>query len=137
MSDYQDKSHQQIQEEAEAALNSRAAKTGHSVDGTSRGAFGASDSTAESGVDEAVKGQFPGADVRYGSAASGAGNNREIPLDEGGDINPNTGKLYKARDFEGEGGPETKAAIKAANNPGSDDVRGNIRQEGAIVDPKK
>lgn len=30
--------------------------------------------------------------MTYGSAASGAGNNRDIPLSEGGDINPNTGK---------------------------------------------
>jgi hypothetical protein len=94
-------------------------------------------SAAESGVDEAVRGNFPGADVRYGSGASGAGDNRDIPLEEGGDINPNTGKLYKARDFEGPGGPETKAAIKAANDGGSDDVRGNIRQQGSVVDTKK
>lgn len=46
----------------------------------------------ESGVDEAVKSKFPGADVIHGSAASGAGDNREIPLEEGGSINPNTGQ---------------------------------------------
>jgi hypothetical protein len=47
---------------------------------------------AESGVDESVRQRFPGANVKYGSGASGAGDNREIPLDEGGDINPQTGK---------------------------------------------
>lgn len=46
----------------------------------------------ESGVNEAVNNKFPGSDVKYGSAASGAGGNREIPLDEGGDINPATGQ---------------------------------------------
>lgn len=35
----------------------------------------------------------------------------------------------KARDFEGEGGPETKAALYAEANPGSDDVTSNIRQQ--------
>jgi len=46
----------------------------------------------ESGVDEGVRSKFPGADVTYGSAASGAGNNREIPLSEGGDVSRETGK---------------------------------------------
>lgn len=81
----------------------------------------------ESGVDESVRNKFPGADVTYGSAASGAGNNRDIPLSEGGDINPSTGKLYKAGDFENEGGPETKAELHRSNEGGEDDVRSNIR----------
>ena len=34
----------------------------------------------------------------------------------------------KARDFEGEGGPEDKAALYAEANPGSDDVTSNVRQ---------
>lgn len=42
----------------------------------------------ESGVDEIVRYKFPGAHVIDGSSASGAGDNREIPLEEGGDINP-------------------------------------------------
>jgi len=46
----------------------------------------------ESGVDQSVENKFPGAQVTYGSAASGAGNNREIPLSEGGDVNPSTGR---------------------------------------------
>ena len=46
----------------------------------------------ESGVNEAVTNKFPGSEVKVGSAASGAGDNREIPLDEGGDINRKTGK---------------------------------------------
>jgi hypothetical protein len=65
--------------------------------------------------------------VIYGSAASGAGDNREIPLEEGGDINPSTGKLYKARDYEGEGGPQDKANIAQRDRPGDNDIRGNVK----------
>jgi hypothetical protein len=43
----------------------------------------------ESGVDQTVENKFPGAEVTYGSAASGAGDNRDMP--EGG-INPKTGQ---------------------------------------------
>lgn len=43
----------------------------------------------ESGIDESATSKFPGASVTTGSAASGAGDNRDMP--EGG-INPNTGK---------------------------------------------
>jgi hypothetical protein len=56
----------------------------------------------ESGVDESVSNKFPGADVTVGG--TGASNNVSIPESEGGDINPSTGKLYKAGDFEGAGG---------------------------------
>ena len=106
----------------------------------------------ESGVNEAVTTKFPGSEVKVGSAASGAGDNREIPLDEGGDIDRKTGRYVgtwkylpnmvlliskfnvlhrptKARDFEGEGGPEDKAALYAEANPGSDDVGSNVRQQ--------
>lgn len=34
----------------------------------------------------------------------------------------------KARDFEGEGGPEDKAASYAEANPGNDNVTSNVRQ---------
>ena len=40
----------------------------------------------DSGIDTAATNKFPGAEVKIGSAASGAGDNREIPVDEGGDI---------------------------------------------------
>lgn len=46
----------------------------------------------ESGVNEGVQDKFPGATVTYGSAASGAGDNREIPEQEGGGTNPATGR---------------------------------------------
>jgi hypothetical protein len=59
----------------------------------------------ESGVDESVSNKFPGAEVTIGG--TGASNNVSIPESEGGDINPSTGKLYKAGDFEGAGGKLT------------------------------
>jgi hypothetical protein len=43
----------------------------------------------ESGVDDNVEKKFPGAEVTYGSAASGAGSNRDMP--EGG-VNASTGQ---------------------------------------------
>lgn len=42
---------------------------------------------------------------------------------------------YKARDFEGTGGPEDKARIYAEEHGGNDDVRGNVRQGGDTVRP--
>ncbi|KAF2249836.1 hypothetical protein BU26DRAFT_604145 [Trematosphaeria pertusa] len=88
-----------------------------------------------SGVDDSVRQKFPGADVIYASGASGAGDNREIPLSEGRDLDPRMGRPYKARDFEGVGGPEDKDRIYDENNPGNDDVRGNVRQGGDTVRP--
>ena len=38
-------------------------------------------------MDENIGSKFPGSTVVTGSAASGAGDNREIPVEEGGDIN--------------------------------------------------
>ena len=37
-------------------------------------------------MDDSVTSKFPGSVVKVGSAASGAGDNREIPLDEGGEL---------------------------------------------------
>ena len=37
---------------------------------------------------------------------------------------------FKARDFEGTGGPEDKAAMLKETNPGSDEIRDNIRSGG-------
>ncbi|KAF2634033.1 hypothetical protein P280DRAFT_474932 [Massarina eburnea CBS 473.64] len=126
--DYQNTTPIALAQQAERDLNSQAAKQGHDVADTARSAHGASDSTKESGVDESATQKFPGASVTYGSAATGAGDNREIPLSEGGDVNPKTGQLYKARDFEGVGGPEDKARIYKDDQGGNDDIRANIRQ---------
>ena len=41
----------------------------------------------------------------------------------------------KAKDFEGEGGPETKQRLYEEENPGNDDVRDNIRQGGETIRP--
>ncbi|KAK5125588.1 hypothetical protein LTR08_005192 [Meristemomyces frigidus] len=117
----------QIAMQAEKDLNSDAAKSGHTLDDRARGGFGASDSTTESGIDQKVTNKFPGSTATYGSAASGAGDNREIPLSEGGDIDRVTGKPTKARDFEGLGGPEDKARAYAEAQGGENDVRSNIR----------
>lgn len=62
---------------------------------------------------------------------SGAGNNRDIPPEEGGDVQKGTGRLTKAGDFDqGEAGegPEDVAARRAQDAGGEDDVKGNIRQ---------
>lgn len=40
----------------------------------------------ESGVDESVTAKFPGSTVTVGSGASGQGDNREIPVEEGGEV---------------------------------------------------
>ncbi|KAK4922537.1 hypothetical protein LTR66_010295 [Elasticomyces elasticus] len=125
----------EIAKQAERDLNSHTAKHGHDANISSKHGHGGSDSTLESGVDESVTQKFPGSEVTYGSAASGAGDNREIPVEEGGDINPATGKPTKARDFEGVGGPEDKARLHEEANPGNDDVRSNIRQGGETVRP--
>lgn len=79
---------------------------------------------AEVGVNENIDSKFPGATVSIGS--TGAGGNREIPPEEGGDFDAK-GRPTKAKHFEGEGGPETKAQLYAEENPGSDSVRENIR----------
>lgn len=75
-----------------------------------------------------MEGKFPGAEVKYGSAASGAGNNREIPLDEGGSIKAN-GQPTKAGDFAhgGVGAPEERNQTYIKNNGGDDEIRGNVR----------
>ncbi|KAL9635869.1 MAG: hypothetical protein Q9164_003199 [Protoblastenia rupestris] len=106
-----------IAEQAERDLNSHQAKHGIST----------SDSARESGVDTSVTSKFPGSEVKYGSAASGAGDNREIPIDEGGE-EKGSGRSTKARDFEGAGGPETKQQLYNEANPGNDDVESNVRQ---------
>ncbi|KAK7183964.1 hypothetical protein DPSP01_012240 [Paraphaeosphaeria sporulosa] len=103
--------------QAERDLNSDGAKKGH----------GASLSATESGVNSSVENRFAGAEVTYGSAASGTGNNREIPLSEGGDINPRTGQLFKAGDFEQGGVGETKQETLARTQGGDDAVRENVR----------
>jgi len=83
----------------------------------------------ESGIDQSVTNKFPGSTAEYGSHTSGAGNNRDIPLEEGGDIQKGTGRLTKAGDFDqgaaGEG-PEDVSRRQAEENGGDDSVRNNI-----------
>lgn len=84
----------------------------------------------ESGIDQSVTNKFPGSTAEYGSHTSGAGNNRDIPLSEGGDIQKGTGRLTKASDFDqgepGEG-PEDIARRTQEELGGEDDVRGNMK----------
>ncbi|KAI4090154.1 MAG: hypothetical protein LQ348_003429 [Seirophora lacunosa] len=114
-----------IAQQAERDLNSHQAKHGD---------YNKSSSAVESGVDEGVTSKFPQSTVKTGSQASGAGDNREIPVDEGGDLiskpgeKGGSGHPTKARDFEGPGGPETKQQLYEEANPGNDDVMGNVRQ---------
>ncbi|TVY36947.1 hypothetical protein LSUB1_G004789 [Lachnellula subtilissima] len=113
---YADKDPLAAAKQAERELNSHQAKQGYST----------SDSATESGVDASVESRFPGANVVYGSAASGAGGNREIPPQEGGTIT-SSGQPTKARDFEGVGGPVDKAVLEASERGGEDGVQGNVR----------
>jgi len=84
----------------------------------------------ESGIDQSVTKKFPGSTAEYGSKVSGAGNNREIPPEEGGDIVKGVGRPTKAGDFDqgepGEG-PEDVAAKRAQERGGDDDVRTHIK----------
>lgn len=85
----------------------------------------------ESGIDQSVTNKFPGSTAEYGSKVSGAGNNREIPPEEGGDVVKGSGRMTKAGDFDqGEAGegPEDVAARQARDAGGDDSVRDNIRQ---------
>jgi len=88
----------------------------------------------ESGIDQGADAKFSefGAQSNYGSSASGAGNNRDIPVEEGGDIQKGTGRLTKAGDFDqgapGEG-PEDVAKRQAEAYGGDDSVRSNITNQ--------
>ncbi|KAI4183172.1 MAG: hypothetical protein LQ346_006405 [Caloplaca aetnensis] len=122
----------EIAQQAERDLNSYQAKQGNHNESLS---------AVESGVDEGVTTKFPGSTVKTGSKASGAGDNRQIDVDEGGDLISKPGEKHgsghptKARDFEGPGGPETKQQLYEEANPGNDDVRSNIRQGTETIRP--
>ena len=89
-----------LAQQAERDLNSQGAKRGFTSDESSkpkssiiRNAASINHFSAnESGVDTQVTNKFPGASVKVGSAASGAGDNREIPVDEGGDLITKSGE---------------------------------------------
>ncbi|KAF8253719.1 hypothetical protein K440DRAFT_618181 [Wilcoxina mikolae CBS 423.85] len=91
-------------------LNSHSVKTGSSK-------HNKSDSTLESGVDTGVENKFPGAQVMYGSEATG----RKIPPQEGGEVK-RSGRMTTDRDFEGPGGPEEKAERLRRDRGGDDGV---------------
>ncbi|KAL1953374.1 hypothetical protein VTO42DRAFT_2945 [Malbranchea cinnamomea] len=98
---------------AERELNSYQAKQGLGPHSTS---------TDESGVNADVERRFPGAEVRYGSAATtGAGDNKPIFEEEGG-VRDDRGRWSKAKHFEGPGGPEDKARLETERRPGDQDT---------------
>lgn len=69
--------------------------------------------------------KFPGSTAEYGSKVSGAGDNREIPEEEGGGFQRGTGRPTKAGDFDqGEAGegPEDIARKEAERRPGDQDT---------------
>ena len=69
--------------------------------------------------------------AEYGSHVSGAGDNRDIPVEEGGDIQKGSGRLTKAGDFDQGGageGPEGILRMREEQNPGSDEF-GRSRRE--------
>ncbi|KAF2841867.1 hypothetical protein M501DRAFT_928263 [Patellaria atrata CBS 101060] len=126
--EYQGQNPLDIAKKAEQDLNSYGAKVGDDASGLNTYKKAAGDSTTESGVDDTVRHKFPGADVTYGSAASGAGQNREIPESEGGGVYPDTGRPLKVADFgSGVGAPEAKAMRDAERRGGNDDVREDVR----------
>ena len=99
--DYEGQDPIAIAKQAERDLNSHQAKHGISTADSSKKtplhtpslsrAYPANTSLSpptatDSGVDTSVTNKFPGSTIKVGSAASGAGDNREIPIDEGGDI---------------------------------------------------
>ena len=84
-----------IAKQAERDLNSHQAKHGVSTADSSKENHhtlspahptNISLPATESGVNTDVTDKFPGSTIKVGSAASGAGDNREIPVDEGGDL---------------------------------------------------
>jgi len=113
-----------IAKAAERDLNSNQAKQGH----------GSGLSADESGIDQSVTNKFPGSTAEYGSKVSGAGDNREIPVEEGGDIQKGTGRPTTAGDFDQGGpgeGPEHLKTQYEQQYGGNDDVRSNIKNKDA------
>ena len=75
--------------------------------------------------------KFPGSTAEYGSHVSGVGDNRDIPVEEGGGIQKGTGRLTKAGDFDqGEAGegPEDVLRKRREQNPGSDEFDRSRRE---------
>ncbi|PCH02644.1 Hypothetical protein PENO1_031060 [Penicillium occitanis (nom. inval.)] len=99
--------------QAQRNLNSHQAK---------QGAGPKSLSTDESGLNENVTRDFPGAEVRYGEMANhGGSGSKKIPPEQGGDYDAR-GRITQAKDFEGTDGPEHKTKVIQERRPGDDAV---------------
>ncbi|KAJ9142528.1 hypothetical protein NKR19_g7198 [Coniochaeta hoffmannii] len=101
----------EIANNAEQDVNTYQAKTG-----AARGR-----DIDEAGVDTRVEKHFEGAHVSYEpDQVTNASYDRRIPPEEGGDTD-HRGRLATGRYYEGPGGPETKAQLKARDRGGDND----------------
>ncbi|KAK4234132.1 hypothetical protein C8A03DRAFT_18905 [Achaetomium macrosporum] len=99
--------------QAERDLNTYQSKTGTGK--------GRASGLEDFGVNDTVDRKFPGADVKVGeNLITNASYNRQIPADEGGDVDE-TGRFIRGSAYEGAGGPEDKTAHIYQHKPGSID----------------
>lgn len=110
-----------LAQQAERDLNSYGAKQGQATSDSGKSPkldlrqhTNTISTALESGVDESVTNKFPGAEVHVGS--TGASSNQRLPLSEGNDIDPSTGKPYKAAAFDGPGGTKRDPAEREHAN---------------------
>ncbi|KEY77157.1 hypothetical protein BA78_7591 [Aspergillus fumigatus] len=81
-----------------------------------------SDSTVKSGVNAMVDRKFGDTGIKIGREAGASSSDRKpIPEDEGGSRD-DRGRISKAGQFQGSGGPEDKVKIESQRRPGDDDV---------------
>ncbi|EAW08369.1 uncharacterized protein ACLA_031020 [Aspergillus clavatus NRRL 1] len=112
--------------QAERDLNSYQAKQGLGPK---------SDSTLDSGVNEMVDkkfGQLTG--IKTGREAGASSSDRKpIPEDEGGSRD-DRGRISKAGQFQGAGGPEDKVKIESERRPGDDNTLNlqDMKREGLV-----
>ncbi|KAL5359614.1 hypothetical protein BJX96DRAFT_174501 [Aspergillus floccosus] len=116
--------HLRMAARAERDLNSYQAK---------QGLGRKSDSTEESNINEMADKRFPQATgIRTGREAGATGSGRKpIPEDEGG-MRDDRGRLARAEDFEGPGGPEDKVKLDSERRPGDQDTLNtqDLKREG-------
>ncbi|KAH1555548.1 hypothetical protein KXX57_003227 [Aspergillus fumigatus] len=81
-----------------------------------------SDSTVKSGVNAMVDRKFGDTGIKIGREAGASSSDRKpIPEDEGGSRD-DRGRISKAGQFQGSGGPEDKVKIESQRRPVDDDV---------------
>ncbi|RHZ55288.1 hypothetical protein CDV55_101288 [Aspergillus turcosus] len=123
MSDYDN--NLRIAHEAEKDLNTYQAKQGLGRQ---------SDSTVESGVNAMVDKKFGDTGIQTGREAGASSSDRKpIPENEGGSRD-DRGRISKAGQFNGPGGPEDKVRIDSELRPGDDDSLNlqEMKREGLV-----